>query len=91
MSRKHTFEKRQCDRCRHRSVVKNTPPPSPSFPVSQSPSLRIAAKIVLTVFLPYFPTSFLSDKDISLGSINAKFFGIAKVKISKEVNCSLSF
>ena len=33
MSRKHTFEKRQCDRCRHRSVVNNTPPPSHSFPV----------------------------------------------------------
>jgi hypothetical protein len=33
MSRIHTFEKRQCDRCRHRSAVKNTPPPSLSLPV----------------------------------------------------------
>jgi hypothetical protein len=33
MSRMYTFEKRQCDRCQHRSVVKNMPPPSPSFPV----------------------------------------------------------
>ncbi len=37
MSRMHTFEKRQCDRCRHRSAVKNTPPPSPSFPVPIPP------------------------------------------------------
>ncbi len=37
MSRTHTFEKRQCDRCRHRSVVKNTPPPSLS-PPSPHPS-----------------------------------------------------
>ena len=29
----HNFEKCQCDRCRHRSVVKNMPPPSLSFPV----------------------------------------------------------
>ncbi len=36
MSRMHTFEKRQCDRCRHRSAVKNTPPPPLH---SQSPSL----------------------------------------------------
>ncbi len=31
--RTHTFEKRQCDRCQHRSAVKNTPPPSLSLPV----------------------------------------------------------
>ncbi len=37
MSRMHTFEKLQCDRCRHRSAVKNTPPPSPSFPVPIPP------------------------------------------------------
>ncbi len=36
LSRIHTFEKRQCYRCRHRSAVKNTPPP-PFH--SQSPSL----------------------------------------------------
>jgi hypothetical protein len=36
MSRIHTFEKRQCVRCWHRSAVKNTPPP-PFH--SQSPSL----------------------------------------------------
>jgi hypothetical protein len=28
----HTFEKRQCDRCRHRSVVKNMPTPLPFIP-----------------------------------------------------------
>ncbi len=33
MSRTHTFEKRLCDRCQHRSAVKNTPPPSLSLPV----------------------------------------------------------
>jgi hypothetical protein len=38
MSRMHTFEKRLCDRCRHRSAVKNTPPPSPSFPVPIPPT-----------------------------------------------------
>ncbi len=37
MSRIHTFEKRQCDRCQHRSAVKNTPPPSLSFPVPIPP------------------------------------------------------
>ncbi len=37
MSRIHTFEKRQYDRCRQRSVVKNTPPPSLSFPVPIPP------------------------------------------------------
>ncbi len=37
MSRIHTFEKRQCDRCRHRSAVKNTPPPSLSFQVPIPP------------------------------------------------------
>jgi hypothetical protein len=37
MSRIHTFQKRQCDRCRHRSAVKNTPPPSLSFPVPSLP------------------------------------------------------
>ena len=40
MSRIHTFEKRQCDRCWHRSAVKNTPPPSLSFPVPISPPHR---------------------------------------------------
>jgi hypothetical protein len=33
MSRTHTFEKCQCDRCQHRSVVKNTPHPSLTLPV----------------------------------------------------------
>jgi hypothetical protein len=37
MSRIHTFEKRQCDRCRHRSAIVNTPPPSLSFPVPNPP------------------------------------------------------
>ncbi len=37
MSRMHTFEKCQCDRCQHRSAVKNTPPPSPSLPVPIPP------------------------------------------------------
>ena len=37
MSRTHTFEKRQCDRCQHRSLVKNTPPPSLSLPVPIPP------------------------------------------------------
>jgi hypothetical protein len=37
MSRTHTFEKRQCDRCQHRSAVKNTPPPSLSLPVPIPP------------------------------------------------------
>ncbi len=37
MSRIHTFEKRQCDRCRHRSAVKNMPPSSLSFPVTIPP------------------------------------------------------
>jgi hypothetical protein len=37
MSSMHTFEKCQCDGCQHRSVVKNTPPPSPSFPVPIPP------------------------------------------------------
>ncbi len=32
-----TFKKPHCDRCQHRSVVKNTPPPSPSFPVTIPP------------------------------------------------------
>ncbi len=40
MSRTHTFEKRQCDRCQHRSVVKNTPPPSLSLPVPIPPPHR---------------------------------------------------
>ncbi len=40
MSRIHTFEKRQCDRCQHRSVVKNMPPPSLSFPVPIPPPHR---------------------------------------------------
>jgi hypothetical protein len=40
MSRTHTFEKRQCDRCQHRSAVKNTPPPSPSYPVPIPPPPR---------------------------------------------------
>jgi hypothetical protein len=40
MSRIHTFEKRQCDRCQHRSAVKNTPPPSLSFPVPILPPHR---------------------------------------------------
>ncbi len=40
MSRIHTFEKRQCDRCRHRSAVKNMPPPSLSFPVPIPPPHR---------------------------------------------------
>ncbi len=37
MSRTHTFEKRQCDRCRHRSAVKNMPPPYLSFLVPIPP------------------------------------------------------
>jgi hypothetical protein len=37
MSRTHTFEKHQCDRCQHRSAVKNTPPPSLSLPVPIPP------------------------------------------------------
>ncbi len=37
MSRMHAFEKCQCDRCQRRSVVKNMPPPSPSFPVPIPP------------------------------------------------------
>jgi hypothetical protein len=37
MSRTHTFEKRQCDRCQHRSAVKNTPFPSLSLPVPIPP------------------------------------------------------
>ncbi len=37
MSRIHTFKKRQCNRCQHRSAVKNTPPPSLSFPTHPSP------------------------------------------------------
>jgi hypothetical protein len=37
MSRRHTFEKRQCDRCWYRSAVKNMPPPSLSFPVPIPP------------------------------------------------------
>jgi hypothetical protein len=37
MSSMHTFEKRQYDRCQHRSAVKNTPPPSPSLPVPIPP------------------------------------------------------
>jgi hypothetical protein len=40
MSRIHTFEKRQCDRCQHRSAVKNTPPPSLSLPVPIAPHNR---------------------------------------------------
>ncbi len=40
MSRTHTFEKRQCDRCQHRSAVKNMPPPSLSLPVPIPPPLR---------------------------------------------------
>jgi hypothetical protein len=40
MSRIHTFEKRQCDKCQHRSAVKNTPPPSLSFPVPIPPPHR---------------------------------------------------
>jgi hypothetical protein len=36
----HTFEKRQCDRCKHRSAVKNMPPPSLSFPVHIPPPHR---------------------------------------------------
>ncbi len=40
MSRTHTFEKCQCDRCQHRSAVKNTPPPSLSFPVPIPPPHR---------------------------------------------------
>jgi hypothetical protein len=37
MSRIHNFDKRQCDRCQHRSPVKNTPPPSLSLPVPIPP------------------------------------------------------
>jgi hypothetical protein len=37
MSRTHTFEKFQCDRCQHRSAVKNMPPPSLSLPVPIPP------------------------------------------------------
>ncbi len=37
VSSMHTFEKRQCDTCQHRSAVKNTPPPSPSLPVPIPP------------------------------------------------------
>ncbi len=37
MSRIHTFEKRQCDRCQHMSAVKNMPPPSLSLPVPIPP------------------------------------------------------
>jgi hypothetical protein len=40
MSRIHTFEKRQCDRCQHSSAVKNTPPPSLSLPVPIPPPHR---------------------------------------------------
>ncbi len=40
MSRIHTFEKRQCDRCQHRSAVKNTPPPPLSLPVPIPPPHR---------------------------------------------------
>ncbi len=40
MDRTHTFEKCQCERFRHRSAVKNTPPPSLSFPVPIPPPHR---------------------------------------------------
>ncbi len=40
MSRTHTFEKRQCDRCQHWSAVKNTPPTSLSLPVPIPPPHR---------------------------------------------------
>ncbi len=45
MSRIHTFEKHKCDRCWHRSAVKNTPPPffhsqSPPLPPTYLPSQR---------------------------------------------------
>ncbi len=40
MSRIHTFEKCQCDRCQQRSAVKNMPPFSLSFPVPIPPPHR---------------------------------------------------
>jgi len=40
MSRTHTFEKHQCDRCQHRSAVKNMPPPSLSLLVPIPPPHR---------------------------------------------------
>ncbi len=60
MSRIHTLENRQCDICRQRSAVKNTPPPPPlSFPVpihpphrTRHPSAKCPGPIILGLLDP---------------------------------------
>ena len=46
MSRTHTFEKRQCDRCQHRSAVKNMPPLSLSLPRTNHPSANCPGPMI---------------------------------------------